>query len=110
MDLEPEPDGRPTLTVYSICTTVPRPATFLPSREELIDRDEEDYFPFYVASTAPLPNPRWYSHWLRAVRDPNRRRNVEQDFEVEAEFELLPTARVVHTSEAVRRPWRSALH
>ncbi len=79
-----EPSDRgPMITVGSICCVVP-------DRAEHLERSIEIHC-LFRPGLWPLNTPAEYEQWLAEVRDPNRWRNVEQEFEIEADHQAAPT-------------------
>ncbi len=75
-------DGKPAISITSLFTIVP-------DRDEQFERAQEHYHTFHVGRR-PLGLPRNYTEWIEEVRDPDRWRNPDQDFEVEADFRIIP--------------------
>lgn len=62
--------------------------TILPDRDEDLEHEKEFYF-FFSTQDQWEWNPKYFLEWIEEVKDPNRYRNPEQEFEINTHFEII---------------------
>ena len=90
------PDGRVEMASFY---------TIVPDRDEQLERSKEFSFVFTYREALPY-SPKYYREWMEEVRDPDRWRNPQQDFEIDTVFRIRDGAESIKdvTGFSAQRP------